>query len=66
MTPTTRRATLGPMRPDDGPCRVRRLEAGAEEDPLDLWTGTEGMFRKAGFRVVKDDPARPVLALDLA
>lgn len=48
---------------------VARVEAcpkrGADLDALDLWTGPEAMFRGAGFRVVRDDPARPVLALEL-
>ena len=48
---------------------VRRVEAypkrGAQLDALDLWNGPESMFRRAGFRVVRDDPARPVLALEL-
>jgi len=52
--------------------RVRgavRVEAfpkrGPELDTMDLWNGPEAMFRAAGFRVVKEDPVRPVLALDL-
>lgn len=48
---------------------VRRVEAfpkrGADLDALDVWNGPEGMFRRAGFQVVQDDPARPVLALEL-
>jgi len=31
----------------------------------DLWTGPEPMFRSAGFDVIRDDPKRPVLAIDL-
>ncbi len=48
---------------------VRRVEAfpkrgeGLAAD--DLWTGPESLFRRAGFAVARDDPARPVLALDL-
>ena len=48
---------------------VRRLEAfpkrGADLDAGDLWNGAEAMYREAGFRVVLDDPTRPVLALEL-
>jgi GNAT superfamily N-acetyltransferase len=48
---------------------ARRAEAfpkrGATE-PGELWNGPESLFRSAGFRVVRDDPRRPVLALDLA
>lgn len=48
---------------------VRYVEAfpkrGADLDALDLWNGPEGMFRRAGFRVVQEDPAGPVLTLDL-
>ncbi len=49
---------------------VRRAEAfprrGAGGDVLALWNGPEALFRAAGFSVVKDDPVRPVLALELA
>lgn len=48
---------------------VRRVEAfprrGAGLDAGELWNGPESMFRAAGFRVVRDDPVRPVLAVDL-
>jgi GNAT superfamily N-acetyltransferase len=48
---------------------VRRLEAyprrGEGLDPLDLWAGPESVYRAAGFRVVRDDAARPVLAREL-
>jgi GNAT superfamily N-acetyltransferase len=48
---------------------VRRVEAypkrGPDLDALDLWTGPEALFQRAGFRVVRDDPQRPVLALEL-
>ena len=54
---------------DLGTRGARRVEAfprrGAELDALDLWNGPEGMFLRAGFRVVREDAARPVLALDL-
>jgi ribosomal protein S18 acetylase RimI-like enzyme len=49
--------------------RVRRVEAfpkrGANLDVDDLWNGPEAMFRAAGFAVVRDDPRRPVLAIEL-
>ena len=48
---------------------VRRIEAfprrGPELDVYELWNGPEEMFLSAGFEVVKDDPIRPLLALDL-
>ncbi len=48
---------------------VRFVEAypkrGTGLTPLDLWTGPESMFRRRAFQVVHDDPARPVLSLDL-
>ncbi len=47
---------------------VRRVEAfpkrGESLDAADLWNGPESMFRAAGFRVIRDDPQRPVLALE--
>jgi len=47
---------------------VRRVEAfpkrGADLDMGDLWNGPEAMFRAAGFTVARDDPQRPVLALE--
>lgn len=49
---------------------VRRVEAfpkrGEELDVHDLWTGPEALYLAAGFKVVRDDPRRPVLALELA
>jgi ribosomal protein S18 acetylase RimI-like enzyme len=36
------------------------------KEPRELWNGPEALFRAAGFSVVRDDPLRPVLALDLA
>jgi ribosomal protein S18 acetylase RimI-like enzyme len=48
---------------------VKRVEVfprrGRELDEYDLWNGPEDMFLEAGFEVVVEDPARPVLALDL-
>jgi ribosomal protein S18 acetylase RimI-like enzyme len=48
---------------------VRRVEAfprrGADLPEDDLWTGPEALFCAAGFTIARDDPARPVLALDL-
>ena len=48
---------------------ARRVEAfphrGDECGASDLWTGPEAIFRRAGFRAVRDDPEKPVLALDL-
>lgn len=34
-------------------------------DPGDLWNGPEALLRRAGFTVARDDPVRPVLAMDL-
>lgn len=44
---------------------VRRVQAfpKRKDDP---WTGPESMFVGAGFRVVRDDPERPVLAIDFS
>jgi hypothetical protein len=48
---------------------VKRIEAfpkrGEGLSCGDVWTGPENVFRAAGFEVVRDDPARPVLRLDL-
>jgi len=48
---------------------VARVEAfpkrGADLSPLDLWPGPEALYREFGFEVWRDDPARPVLRLDL-
>ena len=48
---------------------VKRLEAfprrGQSLVECDLWTGPERLFLDAGFVVIRDDPVRPVLALDL-
>jgi GNAT superfamily N-acetyltransferase len=48
---------------------VRRVEAfpkrGETLSEGDLWNGPEAMFRRAGFGLVRDDPTRPTLALDL-
>jgi ribosomal protein S18 acetylase RimI-like enzyme len=45
-----------------------RIEAfpkrGPDLDDGDLWNGPEAMFRAAGFAVLRDDPVRPVLALE--
>jgi ribosomal protein S18 acetylase RimI-like enzyme len=45
---------------------VRRVEAfpkrGKGLGPEDVWTGPEQLFVAAGFRLVRDDPSRPVLA----
>lgn len=47
---------------------VGRVEAfprpGQHEDG-EVWTGPLGLFLRAGFRVARDDPRRPVLVLDL-
>ncbi len=47
---------------------VRRLEAfprpGQHEDG-EVWTGPLGLYLAAGFRIARDDPRRPVVALDL-
>lgn len=46
---------------------ARRVEAfpkrGPDLDVMDVWTGPEGMYRGAGFIVIRDDPSRPVLSL---
>lgn len=48
---------------------VRRVEAfpkrGAGPEPGALWTGPEPMFLALGFKIVRDDPKRLVLAIDL-
>lgn len=48
---------------------IQRVEAfprrGGEPTPEHIWTGPEAMFLTAGSEVVRDDPRRPVLALDL-
>jgi GNAT superfamily N-acetyltransferase len=33
--------------------------------PDDLWTGPERTYLEAGFKVVRDDPERPILRLNL-
>jgi GNAT superfamily N-acetyltransferase len=47
---------------------VRRVEAfpkrGPDLEADDLWNGPESMFRSAGFAIVRDDPRRPVLAIE--
>jgi GNAT superfamily N-acetyltransferase len=49
---------------------VTRVEAypkrGPGLDAQDLWNGPESIYLRAGFSVVRDDPHRPVLALELA
>lgn len=49
---------------------AHRLEAfprrGEALPPEDAWTGPERLFLDAGFRVVRDHPEWPVLALDLS
>lgn len=49
----------GARRVEAFPKRGQRLQA------EDLWNGPEAMFLEAGFRVVRDDPNRHVLALEL-
>jgi GNAT superfamily N-acetyltransferase len=48
---------------------VRRVEAFPKRamslSEGELWNGPEAMFQRAGFRLVRDDPKRPILALDL-
>ena len=47
---------------------VARVEAFPKRGPTDsneLWTGPERLFLGAGFQVVRADPTRPVLALEL-
>ena len=54
---------------DLGAWGVDRVEAypkrGEGLDAGELWTGPEALFTAAGFEVVKDDPAYPVLILNL-
>lgn len=48
---------------------ARRVEAfpkrAAEFDPLEMWTGPESLYRKAGFCPIEDRPRGPVMVLDL-
>jgi len=48
---------------------VRRVEAyprrEAKHDDESLWNGPEQIFTREGFKVVREDARRPVLALDL-
>ncbi len=48
---------------------ARRVEAypkrAAEFDPLEMWTGPESLYAKAGFRVLADHARGPVLGLEL-
>ena len=52
-----------------GDANARRVEAfpkrGEGLDPGDLWNGPEALLRRAGFTVAREDPVRPVLAMDL-
>ncbi|MCP4867707.1 MAG: GNAT family N-acetyltransferase [Proteobacteria bacterium] len=55
---------------EDLPSRgATRLEAFPKRmegaDPTALWTGPEALYTKLGFQIVKDDPRRPILALEL-
>lgn len=53
---------LRPFSPETWPAFRKR---GADLSPLDLWPGPEPLYREFGFEVWRDDPARPVLRLDL-
>lgn len=48
---------------------AKRVEAfprrGPDLSPDDLWNGPEPMLSRAGFKVVREDKQRPVMALDL-
>lgn len=44
---------------------VKRVEAFPRRCTDDPWTGPESMFANLGFRIVRDDAERPVMALDL-
>lgn len=48
---------------------VGRVEAfpkrGPQLDVLDLWRGPEALYREFGFAVLREDPAAPVLSLQL-
>ena len=52
--------------PSRGARRVEAFPKRGVSEPGELWNGPEALFRAAGFRVVREDPVRPVLALDLA
>jgi ribosomal protein S18 acetylase RimI-like enzyme len=55
---------------EDLPARgVKRVEAfprrGDDLDSHDLWNGPEALYLEAGFEILKDDPVRPILGLEL-
>jgi GNAT superfamily N-acetyltransferase len=52
--------------PARGARRVEAFPKRGVEGPAELWNGPEALFLDAGFRVLVDDPRRPVLALDLS
>lgn len=49
---------------------ARRVEAfpkrTTETDPMELWTGPEELFRRAGFRVVREGARGAILAIEFA
>ena len=49
-----------------GACSVDAFPKRGAQEPGELWNGPEAMFRDAGFKVVTDDPKRPVLRLRFA
>jgi ribosomal protein S18 acetylase RimI-like enzyme len=62
------RALLDAVLADLRQRRVRRVEAfprpGQHADG-EVWTGPMGLFLRSGFRVERDDPQRPVMAIEL-
>jgi GNAT superfamily N-acetyltransferase len=48
-----------------GVTRVEAFPRPGDHEDGEVWTGPMGLFERAGFRVVREDPRRPVLALDL-
>ena len=47
--------------PGRGAARVVAFPKRGSDDPAELWNGPEAMFRGAGFRVLREDPERPIL-----
>lgn len=48
-----------------GVARVQAFPRRGATEPGALWTGPEAMYLRAGFRVERDDPERPILSLAL-
>ena len=59
------REVMGDLR-RRGVCRVEAfLTRGKPRSAEDLWHGPVSMFRAVGLSVIRDEPTRPVLALNL-